>query len=255
MSAQPNLPIEVEQGKKPQSEALQVVKPTAMDLLSVALHNNAAIDVIERLAALQLEGRKLDAEVDFQDHLNACQAEVQLVIFDSDKAGPGGKKWATYKAMDKAIRPIYTQHGFSLSFGTEEYTVQDQILVTCLVSRGLHTRTYRMPMDVSGQGAKGGAALSKPHAFLAGMEYGRRCLLKMIFNIVTGEEADLETGATNGEIAEQIGFIKKGETPDEVRSIFRDYYVHAEEAGDRKAMHILLDAKDERIKELKNASR
>jgi len=231
-------------------EALEVRGPN--DLLQIALQNKAGIDVIERLAALQLQSRKLDAEVEFQDELNRCQAEVQLVALDSDKTGPGGKKWATYKGLDKSMRPIYTAHGFSLSFGTADFNVPEQILVTCLVSRGLHTRLYQLPMDISGKGPQGGGALSKPHAILAAMEYGRRCLLKMIFNIVTGDEDKLEM-ATTGEVAEQVGFIKAAKDAAECRSIFKDYYLHAEQENNRQVMHILLDAKDARIKELSNA--
>lgn len=232
------------------TEALEIRGPN--DLLTIALNNKAGIDIIERLAALQLESRKLDAEVEFQDELNLCQTEVEFVIVDSDKPGPGGKKWATYKGLDKAIRPIYTGHGFSLSFGTGEFNVPEQILVTCLVSRGLHTRLYQLPMDISGKGPQGGGALSKPHAILAAMEYGRRCLLKMIFNIVTGDEDKLEM-TTTGEVAEQVGFIKAAKDAAECRRIYADYYKHAAEMDDRPAMHVLLDAKDARIKELANA--
>jgi hypothetical protein len=103
----------VAQIELPVAQGMELRKPSTMDLLQVALQNNAAIDVIERLAALQLDQRKLDAEVGFDEELNICQREVQTVVVDSEKTGPGGKKWATYKALDKAIRPIYTARGLS----------------------------------------------------------------------------------------------------------------------------------------------
>jgi hypothetical protein len=103
----------VAQIELPVAQGMELRKPSTMDLLQVALQNNAAIDVIERLAPLQLDQRKLDAEVGFNEELNICQREVQTVVVDSEKTGPGGKKWATYKALDKAIRPIYTARGLS----------------------------------------------------------------------------------------------------------------------------------------------
>ena len=45
-----------------------------LDLLSIALQNNAAIDVIERLAALQEKAMMRDAEITFNDALSRVQA-------------------------------------------------------------------------------------------------------------------------------------------------------------------------------------
>ena len=103
----------VAQIELPVAQGMELRKPSTMDLLQVVIQNNAAIDVIERLAPLQLDQRKLDAEVGFNEELNICQREVQTVVVDSEKTGPSGKKWATYKALDKAICPIYTARGLS----------------------------------------------------------------------------------------------------------------------------------------------
>ena len=43
------------------TKQMEVRKPSTMDLLQVALQNNAAIDVIERLAALQEKALAQDA--------------------------------------------------------------------------------------------------------------------------------------------------------------------------------------------------
>ena len=221
-----------------------LARNTPMDLLAIALQKDAAIDVIERLAKLQMESRKMDAEIDFNEALNQCQQEVQMVVADSDKTAPGGKKWATYKALDRAIRPIYTKHGFSLSFGTSECGIPNHILVTCLVSRGIHTRSYQLPMDVSGKGPQGGGALSGPHAILAGMEYGRRCLLKSIFNLVTGDEDAL----TNGELMERVEWIENCRSIEELMNIYKE----ARDAFETNvpALKVLKEAKDKRKKEL-----
>jgi hypothetical protein len=225
-------------------EQPQALVRNHFDLLQLALQKDAAIDVIERLAKLQLESRKLDAEVDFNEALGQCQEEAKLVINDSDKTGPGGKKWATYKALDREIRPIYRRHGFSISFGSADSSNPDRILVTCQLSRGMHSRNYQLPMDASGEGAKGGGALSKPHAILAAMEYGRRCLLKSIFNLVTGEEDVI----TNGELAEQVEYIQNASTPAELATLYSAAYEKFELTP--AALKVIVAARKARKKEM-----
>lgn len=220
------------------------VAMTPMDLLSVALQKDAAIDVIERLAKLQLEMRRLDAELDFTSALALCQQEISTVVNDT----PGQhKKYASYRALDKEIRPVYLRNGLSVSFGSSDCSIPDHILVTCHVSRGLHTRLYQLPMDASGKGPKGDGALSKPHAILAAAEYGRRCLLKMIFNIVTGDEETI----TNGELIEAIEKIRTAATPDDMKKVYLAAYNKFEDTP--AAIKALINIRNAARKEFNDA--
>jgi hypothetical protein len=235
---------QIEQPEAPQGRAeLQARSP--MDLLSLALQKDAAIDVIERLAALQEKAQNRDAEMQFNEALTQCQAEAKLVINDSDKTGPGGKRWTTYKALDREMRPIYLRNGFSVSFGSAECNISGYIMVTCHVShRAGHTRVYQLPMDASGEGAKGGGAMSKPHAILAAMEYGRRCLLKSIFNLVTGEEDVV----TNGELQERVEWIQNASTPEELTKLYKDAYETFEATP--AALKVIIAARKSRKSEM-----
>lgn len=229
-----------------QNEETQLQTLSPMNLMQIALKHSAAIDVIERLAALQEKAVLRDAEMQFNEALAACQEAVKTVINDSEKPGPGGKKWATYRAIDKAIRPIYIGHGFSVSFGSTDCATPDLILVTCHVShKGGHTRLYQLPMDASGKGPQGAGALSKPHAILAAMEYGRRCLMKSIFNLVTGDEEELSV--TNGELAEQVEFIGNACTPEELGKLYAIAYEKFEATP--AALKVIIAARKARKKE------
>ncbi len=216
------------------------------DLLALALKEKSAIDVIERLKALQLEGRRLDAEIEFNQSLAACTSELSLVINDSDKTAPGGKKWATYRALDREVRPAMNRHGLGLSWGSAESSEPEQMIMQAYVSKGLHTRTYNLPMDIGGKGPQGSGALSKPHAIGAGVEYGRRYLLKMIFNLVTGDEADQI--ATNGELAEQVEFIQNACDPEELKKLYRAAYEQFEATP--AALKVLIAARKARKQEM-----
>ena len=88
------------------------------------------------------------------------------------------------------MRPIYTKHGISLSFDTADGAPLDYVRIVCYVSKGGFSRTYHVDMPADGKGAKGGDVMTKTHATGSAISYGQRYLLKMIFNVSTGEADD-----------------------------------------------------------------
>lgn len=150
---------------------------------------NVDVEKFERLTALAERGEARAAEREFNVAMNEVQEEIRPIA--ADASNPHTKsRYASYLALDKALRPIYTKHGFSLSFDTES-PAPDMVRVLCYVShRAGHSRTYKVDMPSDGKGAKGADMMSKTHATGAAMTYGQRYLLKMIFNIAVGEDDD-----------------------------------------------------------------
>ena len=204
----------------------------------------AIVEAMERMAKLQLDSQRIDAEQEFNEALSQCQAEVKLVGLDSAQDFKG-KKWATYKGLDREIRPIYIKHGFSISFSSRESATPGMIVITCTVARGLHSRLYELPMDISGLGPKGEGALSKPHAILAASEYGRRCLLKLIFNIVTGDEDIL----TNRELLQALEKIEDAGEPEVLKHYYKEAYAAFE--ANPEAIRAIVAARRKREKEMR----
>lgn len=151
-----------------------------------------AIDInkLERLIALQEKAQERGAEQAFNAAMSDAQGEMTSVAVDSNN--PQTKsRYASYFALDKALRPIYSKHGFALSFGTGEIPQESYVRVLCYAShRGGFTRTYHIDMPADGKGAKGGDVMTKTHATGSAMSYGQRYLLKMIFNISVGSDDD-----------------------------------------------------------------
>lgn len=239
-------PISAEM-KKPNSGV--IVPHSPMDLLTVALQNSAGIDVIERLAALQEKALARDAEIQFNEAMNAVQAELGRIAPDLNN--PQTKsKYASYAALDKIIRPLYTKNGFSLSFDTGDTTREETVRVLCYVShRAGHTRRYQVDMPADGKGAKGGDVMTKTHATGAAIAYGSRYLLKSIFNVAVGEGDD-DGNLTNGWLAEQLEWIANCKDPKELDRIFRNAFGEAKQAKASKAMLSIVEAKDKRKAEL-----
>lgn len=218
----------------------EVRTPTPMDLLSVALHNHSAIDVIERLAALQEKAQARDAEIQFNEAMNKAQSEIGRIAPDKTNTQTNSK-WATYAKLDSVLRPIYVRHGFSLSFNSGDSPLPETVRVTCFVShRGGHTREYTAPpIPSDGKGAKGGDVMTKTHAAGSAMSYGARYLLKYIFNVAIGEE-DTD-GNSNGELAEQIEWMMNARNPDELKKLYKNAYEKFEESP--AALKVIVQAR------------
>lgn len=146
------------------------------------------IDKMERLIAMQERVQAREAELAFNQALNAAQSEMRPIA--ANASNPQTKsRYASYDKLDRVLRPIYTEHGFSLSFDEDDSPKPDHVRVVCYVShKSGHTRTYHRDMPADGKGAKGGDVMTKTHAAGAAGSYGARYLLKGIFNVSVGEE-------------------------------------------------------------------
>lgn len=168
---------------------------------------NVDIDKMERLLAMQERVINREAEQAFNVAMNAAQAEMRPIAANASNPQTRSR-YATFDKLDGAMRPIYTSHGFSLSFDEGDSPKPEHVRVLCYVSHiAGHTRTYHRDMPADGKGAKGGDVMTKTHAAGAAGSYGARYLLKGIFNISVGEE-DKDGNTAGGPInAEQAAVL------------------------------------------------
>jgi hypothetical protein len=162
---------------------------SVLDIISRAARDPSIdIEKLERLIAMQERVQARDAELAFNQALNAAQSE--MLPISANASNPQTKsRYATFDKLDRVLRPIYTAHGFSLSFDEGESPKEEHVRVLCYVSHtGGHTRTYHRDMPADGKGAKGGDVMTKTHAAGAAGSYGARYLLKGIFNVAVGED-------------------------------------------------------------------
>lgn len=170
--------------------------------LSKSVPDAGMLPMIERLAANpDFDVNKLQKLIEMQEHILARNAEqafneamtaaqMKMRPIAADASNPQTRsKYASYAALDRALRPIYTEHGFGVSYDTTDTSQPDHIRVLAYVTHnGGHARTYRVDMPNDGKGAKGGDVMTKTHATGAAMSYGMRYLLKMIWNVAVGED-------------------------------------------------------------------
>lgn len=163
------------------SSLIQVIARAASD-------PNCDIEKMERLLQMQERIMQKQAEMAFNVSLTAAQEKMRPI--SADAQNPQTKsKYASYAQLDKALRPIYIENGFALSFNTGDGAPPDHVRVICQVSHAQgHSRQYHVDLPSDGKGAKGGDVMTKTHAVGAGLTYGMRYLLKMVFNVAIGED-------------------------------------------------------------------
>lgn len=234
----------------------QPISTTPLHLLQIAVERGAQIDTIERLAKLQSDMLERDAEQAFNRSLHAAQSEMRRIGVDANNSQTRSK-YATYAKIDGALRPVYTKHGFGLSFSTQPTESPDLLRVVCYVSHDAgHTRTYQIDMPSDGKGAKGGDVMTKTHATGAAASYGMRYLLKMIFNVAVGEtDDDGNLGLPIGKEDEWIDHIRESSNLDELKSCYMQACKSAEAAKDNKALLQFAEAKNNRYRELQKGAK
>lgn len=162
---------------------------------------NVDVDKMERLYAMQERALSRHAEQAFNEAMKAAQSEMRTIGADANNSQTKSR-YATYAKLDSVLRPIYTQHGFSVSFDEDDSPKQDHIRVLAYVAHEAgFTRTYRKDMPADGKGAKGGDVMTKTHAAGAAASYGMRYLLKGIFNVAVGDDD------TDGNVSDAGGSI------------------------------------------------
>src|SRR2546426_2721795 len=148
------------------------------------------VDKLDRLLQMRERENARVAERAFNTALAEAQTEMHPVAADSDNPQTRSR-YASYAALDRAVRPIYTTHGFALSFNTADAPGPEQARILCDVCHaGGHTRRYHVDMPVDGKGARGGDVMTKTHAMGSGISYGMRYLLRMIFNLAIDQDDD-----------------------------------------------------------------
>lgn len=201
---------------------LATQQPTPLTILQSAVERGADIDTIERLVALQERMMDRAAKSSYNEALARIQKEIKRIA--PDLVNPSkSSKYASYAAIDRVIRPIYSAEGMSLSFTHADSPKADHVRIVCKAALAGHVEQYQIDMPVDTQGPRGGDVMTKTHATAAADSYGKRYLVKDIFNVAVGED-DVDGNATNGELQEQLEYIDNCRNPEELKRQYKIAY-------------------------------
>lgn len=207
------------------------------------------IEKMERLWQMHQRMTDRAAEDHFNVRMTAAQSDMGPISTDAENSQTHSK-YATYAKLDGVLRPIYTKHGFSLSFNSGEGAPEQHVRVLAYVSCGGHTRTYTADIPCDGKGAKGNDVMTKTHAAGAARSYGMRYLLKMIFNVAVGEfdNDGNGSGLTRQEWLDAwMLSIRNARNVGELRRVMADAIAEAKSENDQDAEDRFLVAQADKM--------
>ena len=145
------------------------------------------LDRMQALLDMQLLLEQRRSELEFNRAMKAVQDEMEPVVRRA--RNEKGNLYAKLEHVDKEIRPVYTKHGFSLSFGSAEPRVKDNLRMLCDVRHiEGYTKTYELEGGLDISGPKGGSNKTSIQGLGSSASYLRRYLTIMIFNVILIDE-------------------------------------------------------------------
>lgn len=150
--------------------------------------DDGAMDRIERL--FEMNERMVDrqAETVYNEAMARAQSAMQSVVTnkynDHTKSG-----FANLEAVHTACKPMWTQHGFSVSTSMNPSTIQNHVLVVTEVRHsGGFKQVYQNDWPLDGAGVKGATNKTPIQAMGSTSQYARRYTELMIFDIAIKHE-------------------------------------------------------------------
>ena len=187
---------EMDEVAKVNDQSVQTEQSAVLQIISQAATNpNVDIEKMERLLEMQERILERDARQEFA----AAFSRMQVALPEIEEKGKGHNNitYAKWEDVNKAIKPVLSEHGFGLSF-----SVKDDEKFVCveaeLSHRSGHSKStsYKFPADSSG-------SKNQIQAVGSSISYGKRYTATALLNLSSRLEPD-----NNGE-GEFISGIQK----------------------------------------------
>lgn len=160
----------------------------------VARDPSADISKLERLLAMRDAERDDRRRQEYNEAMRLAQAEMPNAIGRDEKGERG--RYARLETIAMKIKPVYTRHGLSLSFGSKESPIEGHYRVTCDVRHsGGHVEHHSADLKLDNVGPEGKPNKTNVQGWGSMISYARRYITVMIFNITIANEDDDGTAA------------------------------------------------------------
>ena len=202
-------PPAVAQHQAPAALQELAVDPILTMIERAARDPSVDIDKMDRLLQMKERVDAKAAQIQFDNAMADAQEDMKAIRADLFNKQTQSH-YASYAQLDKATRPIYARHGFSLSFDTAPASDNCVRIVCTVAHRSGHREVRQIEMPADGKGAKGGDVMTRTHATGAAASYGQRYLLKLIFNLAVGDVDDDGNGADHNDDVERLATGPRG---------------------------------------------
>jgi hypothetical protein len=169
-------------------------QPNFLDTIE-RLASNPAVDVekIQRIMDMQEQIITREAKRAYNDAMFRAQQKMPIVG-KKESNTQTHSKYAGYDEILKQCQPIYTAEGLSVTFYQGHGTTEDPLkeghnrIMADVMHKDGYTKTFHADIPVETTGAKGGVLMTLTHATGSAFSYGRSYLMRLIFNIPTGDD-------------------------------------------------------------------
>ena len=209
------------------------------------------------------EHQDREAKQAFNDAMARAQGEMLPITNnaynDHTKSG-----YAKLEAIDRAITPIHTKYGLSISYDTETKNEADPIpeglirTVAIVAHAGGHERRYHIDLPADDAGSQGTKNKTGVQARGSTNAYARRYLKLMVFNLSTfndndGNRTNGAGGKTmdEGIVANHLAKMDEATNDADLMKFFGTAWNAAEELKDKGAQRVFMTKRDERRKAMR----
>lgn len=184
-------------------------------LVQLAMSKDIDPDRLDKLLEVQIAYEGNEAKKAFSAAMAKCQKEMPMIVRKAENKQTHSN-YAKHEDICRNIKPVYTEHEFSLSFHEGEAKKPEYIRTICDVTHSLgHSKQYFIDLPSDGAGIQGNANKTAIHAKGSTFSYGRRYLTLMIFDLATYDDNDGNT------TAEPIKLVTKTQV-DKVEKLIKD---------------------------------
>lgn len=157
----------------------------------IALNPHADVEKLRAVMDMKMQMFNRGAEIEFNAAMALTQAEIEPVARTAQN-NQTKSKYAKLENIITKCSPVWTKHGFALSYDTADCPLENHYRITCEVShRAGHSKHYRMDLQIDDAGINGTKNKTAVHGSGSTVAYGRRYIVCNIFNIaVTDEDND-----------------------------------------------------------------
>ena len=148
------------------------------------------MDKMERLWGMKKEMDANDAEKAFNVAMSKAQSKMTTIVAESENEQTKSK-YAKHETIAKAIKPVYTKEGFSITFSEGDSHKEKYIRVMAILRHKQgHSEKHHLDLPLDLTGIKGSVNKTDIHGTGSTYTYGRRYLTCMIFDVATGDDDD-----------------------------------------------------------------
>jgi len=166
------------------------VDPFLAMIEKIAANPNIDADKIDKFLSMQERIMDRNARNAFYEAMNQVQAALPTVARDAENRQTNSM-YARLETISRAIKPIYTSHGFSASFWEGEAKREGYIRIEgVLRHRDGHSEPYHCELPIDDKGIQGKVNKTAVHGTGSTFTYGRRYLTCMMFDIAVGDDTD-----------------------------------------------------------------